>query len=315
MAFYNEEGFEAPKNKARNRGGTATGGTGTGVSTTSLGTPGLVPEGGGGPLENTGRSWQERAGGGIGNTGRPQGPLTYSPPEGSGGSDWQSQLWPTSNGGFGAGQRSGQGGNTGVSGYGEGGRPVPGLDTQNPRDFISQMLQGVQYGPAGLGSKAADFARYGYNVNTASDGGVRGRITAPDGSFYDVLDPNESRHWWTDLRGQNWNVGQRQTAPAGGGGSSDLLALLQAMMSGSGSAPGASAPPPTTMPSWPTPAPAPAPNVSGAPGDVPPQMALQDQGLSRAMSMLAMQMPQLFASGRPLDPLVAQLLGLTGRGF
>lgn len=93
----------------------------------------------------------------------------------------------------------------------EQGVPVKRFNGASPEDFMRQSLEGIDYGPEGLGKLTDMFKQHGLIVNTALDGGVRGRVTdAQTGDFWDVLDPKESMHWWTNKTGEKWNVGNRQ---------------------------------------------------------------------------------------------------------
>ena len=308
MAFYDDDDeFGQPKKGQRGTGSAVSRGGGMGsVSTTPLSTPGLQPEGagitggGGGPLETSNRPWWERAGGGFGNTGRPQGPLEYTG-GGNNGGTWGGGSYPGQEGGS---------TNTGAGWKPQGGTPGA---SSNPADFIKSMLGSVPYGANSLKSLKGAFGQQGYNVWTDGNGGARGIITDPFGMDWNVLDRGESMNWWNNQTGSAWDPRIEQRGGGGGGSdSSGLLALITQMLSGMNQ-PGAQQPPAGP------PAAGQALDLSAllppqqsAPSAAPQPMALQDQGLSRAMEMLAMQMPQLFASGGISDPLVRQLLALQG---
>jgi hypothetical protein len=118
-------------------------------------------------------------------------------------------------------------GNTGINGGGA----LDRLSTQSqpaaqrfngksPEDFLREQLGTISYGPEELRKLTETLKQHGLIVNTATDGGVRGRITDEEsGDFWDVLDPNESQHWWTNLQGKQWRdnlVRQKPTLPGSG---------------------------------------------------------------------------------------------------
>lgn len=301
MAFYNDEGFDDSQRTRAGRGTAVNRGEGTGssVSTTSLSVPGLQSGDGGGyrpPNGNTGVSGYGQ--GGI-----------QLPPTRSGGGTWGGGSYPGQQGGSGnaGGGYTPPNGNTGVSGYGQGGKKLPDFNGDY-LGYIRSLLPGGTADRNALDSIEADLARVGITNQRASDGTSRGRVHLPNGNYVDLVHGSGWGDTWADL--------MERTPTAGGGSSSgygDLAALLQAMFANQNTAaPAAAAPPPAAAASWPDTA-TPAPNVTQN-GEVPPMLALQDQGLGRAMSALALRLPELIRS-QPNNPLVQQLLAVMGGGY
>lgn len=233
-------------------------------------------------------------------------------------------------------------GNTGVSGLG-GGQPVPPVQrpqgaslmegdpsklgnaahmAKSPKYQFLSLAQ--QYGRGQENDLLADLQRqFGAHWNGWNFDGR--------GNFNYGGDPSQLHQDWKGVTsvdaygGYNgggplqarWGVNE-PAANSGGNsaGNAALLSILAGMLGGGSSqSPASIMNPPAVPQTWQDAAVSAAPKISGAqsgqPGPTP--MVLNPGGISQAMQMMAMQMPQLFAGQNTTDPLVQQLMALIGR--